>query len=287
MSVTLFDGGEILEVVGESHYQEEIRSVVQQIGREVAAILVPEPDNSYDSNAVSVWIAGFKVGHLSRSDAEVYQTPIIRLMKEEDQPLALTGRIFGGEPEKPSLGVFLYHNPEDFGLRNSSATRGESAPRAGVNTGASEASNMSWYANLPDDPVRAIKELRELLAAEAEPLERHFIFNELERSLYKCRDVFPSALNDFDDVCEQHHSEMGSIRAAFLGQFGDIPVLPTYRQAAIRWQKQHDFESALMWANRGVEVYGNDANRPEGVDDLRKRATRYVEKLAEADSPDR
>lgn len=283
MSATLLEGDEMVEVVGESHYQEEIWSAVQQVGREVVAILVPEPDNPFDSNAVSVWVAGLKVGHLCRSDAEAYQAPIIRLMEKEGQPIALAARIFGGERGKPSLGVFLYHDPEDFGLKQRQAFRDEFASRGGVDTGTAEVSNLPWYTSLPNDPVRAIKKLRELLAAETDPIKRHFMFNELEQSLYKCRDVFPSALNDFDEVCEQHYAEMNTIRPALLELFGDIPVLPTYRQAAIRWQKQRDFESALIWANRGLEVYGSDANRPEGVEDLRRRAKQYVEKLGRSE----
>ena len=36
---------------------------------EVYAVLVAEPDNPYDANAVSVWVKGLKVGYLSREDA--------------------------------------------------------------------------------------------------------------------------------------------------------------------------------------------------------------------------
>src|SRR5665648_1017206 len=95
MSVILFEGRDMLEVVGESHYQEEIQSVVRHIGREVVAVLVPEPENPYDSSAVSVWVAGVKVGHLSRSEAETYQQPIVRLMEQEGQPIAVAGTIHG------------------------------------------------------------------------------------------------------------------------------------------------------------------------------------------------
>jgi hypothetical protein len=32
-------------------------------------VLLAERDNSYDPNAISVWIDGSQVGHLSRDDA--------------------------------------------------------------------------------------------------------------------------------------------------------------------------------------------------------------------------
>jgi len=38
-------------------------------------------------------------------------------MKEEGAPIALTGRIFGGQADRPSLGVWLNHDPGDFESR--------------------------------------------------------------------------------------------------------------------------------------------------------------------------
>lgn len=284
MSVTLFEGHETLEVVGESHYQEEIQTVVHEVGREIAAVLVPEPENPYDSNAVSVWVAGVKVGHLSRSDAELYQMSVARLMRQEGKPIAVAGSIHGGEPGKPSFGVFLRHDPEDFGVRRRNAYREEAASEGSVDTGTSHVSHTSWYEGLPNDPVRSIKTLRGLLEKATDPIDRHFMFNELEKLYYKCRDVFASALDEFDEVCEQHHSEMISIRPALLEEFGDIPVLPTYRQAAIRCQKLHDYQAALTWVERGLEIYGEDANRPDGVEDLQQRSAKFQAKLGLDDS---
>jgi hypothetical protein len=52
-----------------------------------------------------------------------------------------------------------------------------------------------------------------------------------------------------------------------------------YKQASIRHQKRHDWQSALMWAERGLALYGTEAARPEDVDDLKKRATMLRSKL--------
>jgi len=56
-------------------------------------------------------------------------------------------------------------------------------------------------------------------------------------------------------------------------------VLDTYRQMAIRQQKQHDYGQALWWAERGIALYDDYAARPEAVDDLRKRAVGYRAKV--------
>lgn len=107
--------------------------------------------------------------------------------------------------------------------------------------------------------------------------------------MYKSRDSFTSALADYDDTCVRHDSEMESIRDALLSKWGSIPVLETYRQMAIRQQKANRYDGALWWAERGLELYGDNAARPEAVDDLSKRAESYRKRLAthfEVDSQD-
>jgi HIRAN domain len=41
------------------------------------AVLMREPDNPYDSNAIAVYSPAGKIGHLSREDAEEYQDVLI------------------------------------------------------------------------------------------------------------------------------------------------------------------------------------------------------------------
>ena len=49
---------------------------------EVYAVLVAEPDNPYDANAVSVWIQGLRVGYLSREDARRYRPGLLALERQ-------------------------------------------------------------------------------------------------------------------------------------------------------------------------------------------------------------
>ena len=70
--------GEILDVVGESFYRDNLRRVCGRPtaageDRWVWAILVPDPQNQYDPNAVRVEIAGRIVGHLPREIAPEMQ----------------------------------------------------------------------------------------------------------------------------------------------------------------------------------------------------------------------
>jgi DNA-directed RNA polymerase subunit RPC12/RpoP len=109
----------------------------------------------------------------------------------------------------------------------------------------------------------------------------------LQILLYRSRDVFASALDEYDLACRQHDSEMDSIRVAFMAKWGRVPVLELYRQMAIHQQKAKDFEQALWWVERGIAIYGIDCARAEAVEDLRKRATPHRAKLNPQPRPPR
>lgn len=112
-------------VVGESYYQPALCSLAKwapggdKVSHNIVAMLVPEPDNPYDENAIAVRIEGRKVGHLSGEDAVRYGPGVRRLMAEQGDHVALTGVIAGGgylDGEPRLLGVFLNQHPADFGL---------------------------------------------------------------------------------------------------------------------------------------------------------------------------
>jgi hypothetical protein len=147
--------------------------------------------------------------------------------------------------------------------------------------------DLSWLHRLPNDALTAIRELRRLLEHDPDPIDRHFMFCELEDRLYRSRDVFSSALAEYDETCMRHDAEMDGIRAVLLGKFGKVPVLETYRQMAIRQQKAKDWQQAIWWAERGLALYGEQATRPESVDDLRKRLAAYQAKLTTPTKPSR
>jgi hypothetical protein len=146
--------------------------------------------------------------------------------------------------------------------------------------------DLSWYQQLsgsqsPGDIVA----LRMLLAAENDPIDRHFMLAELGKCLYRSRDAFSSALQEFDAVCVQHDAEMDRIRPALYHKFDCVPIIEMYRRAAIRCQKAHDWPRARLWAERGLAVYGSDAARPEAVADLDKRLAYAEAKIAAANAP--
>lgn len=294
----LLRGRDTLEVVGESHYQEDLWHLaggfsVDRVRCAVTAVLLPEPDNPHDSNAVKVLIEGHLVGHLSREDAAVYLPGLRRLMALHTGAIALTGRIVGGGPRDDGLGmlgVFLDHEPADFGLGPSQFTQiGEL--RTGLSQAVStdledDSYDLSWHEHLSGFYTPAdIVALRKLLAGENDPIDRHFMLAELGKCLYKSRDAFASALDEFDAVCVQHDAEMHSIRPALYHKFGSVPVIEMYRQATIRCQKGRNWQRMRFWAERGLAVYGSEAARPEAVGDLHTRLSYANAKIAAANAP--
>jgi hypothetical protein len=298
IEATLYSGDEPLEVVGESRYQDALWMIVggrrpDAVRYQALALLRPEPDNPYDQNAIQVIVEGHLVGYLSREDAALYQPGLLRLMDEcPTGRVALEAQIVGGGPRRDGigfLGVFLDHDPADFGLTPKQAASGRN-----VRTGFSQALatdvddesyDLSWQLKLSDNDVVAIKELRSLLETESDAIDRHYMLCELEKRLYKSREAFDSALDEFDAVCRQHDAEMADLRPALLDKFGAIPVLYTYRQAAIRCQKAKNWQGLHDWAQRGIGVYGEQAVRAEAVEDLRKRLSYATAKIEAAEQP--
>ena len=172
MEVQLYEGRGDLEVVGEASYQDNLWRIVggrsspnDRVRMEVYAVLVAEPDNPYDANAVSVWVQGLKVGYLSRDDARRYQAGLLDLEQLHGKPIALAGAIVGGGMRADGLGrlgVFLDHDPADFGLRPLSPPRASGfAMRTGLSNAvatdeADDSYDLSWMGDLPADDLRAI-----------------------------------------------------------------------------------------------------------------------------------
>ena len=107
-----------LAVVGESYYQQALRIVAS--GRAfgygfdehlpVTAVLVPEPENPHDSNAVRVDVLvdgqSLKVGYLSRENARSYQPHLLELRRQGRIGMC-PARVTGGGSDK-YYGIYLH-----------------------------------------------------------------------------------------------------------------------------------------------------------------------------------
>ncbi len=87
-------------MVGESHYQEALARVVgghQRNGVQYpcVAVLEPEPNNPYDSEAVVVKVGGATVGYLSRGDARAHRALVDKTITTSGAA-SVHARIVGG-----------------------------------------------------------------------------------------------------------------------------------------------------------------------------------------------
>lgn len=282
--VTMFDGHDSLAVVGESHYQDAIwRDIGGQAGVKVQAesiaYLVPEPENPHDRHAVAVLLRSGKAGYLARDDAREIGPGLRALISRHRTHIGLRCSIIGGGPNPDgtsrSLGVWLFYDPTDFGLPATDTSAGSGS----VRTGESTAGIGDWLSKLPEDSVKRITMLRKLLAEEQDPLARHYMYDYLEVALYRARDVFPSALSDYESVATSHDAEMDRIAPALIARFGGMPLLGSYKQLAILKTKQKDHEAARVWVRKGLALYGDRCIAEGAVADLENRLAKLDAKL--------
>lgn len=108
--------GGVVRVVGESHYQDALATITgghSRHGVEVTclAVLVPEPSNEYDREAVMVTINGLTVGYLSREDARLHR-PLIDATLRTAGVAVVEACIGGGwdrgTADRGSFGVELF-----------------------------------------------------------------------------------------------------------------------------------------------------------------------------------
>jgi hypothetical protein len=93
-------------IVGESQYQPMLQRVAKH-GRSFRAILMPEPDNPYDRNAIRVVAEeGTTIGYLSREDALAYRE-VFALLTRHGHVGACRAKLIGGTPGKRTLGVLI------------------------------------------------------------------------------------------------------------------------------------------------------------------------------------
>ena len=101
---TRLHGRELINVAGESHYQDALHAITQGQQRlETTAALIPEPTNPHDPNAVRVEIDEKLVGYLPRAQAVAYG-PLVREPAERGRTAVCEAMVSGRDG---IYGVFL------------------------------------------------------------------------------------------------------------------------------------------------------------------------------------
>jgi hypothetical protein len=101
VSAFMLPGGRAVEVKGEASYQDALSRICGGKCREghhhaVTAVLLPEPGNKYDPNAVQVLVDGSLVGYLAKAEAKRY-SPVLQFMQTKVKATgACAASIVGG-----------------------------------------------------------------------------------------------------------------------------------------------------------------------------------------------
>jgi hypothetical protein len=113
LSVVELAADDYCAVAGESFYGEAIAKTLptcwsdEEDDRVFRAILLAEPDNEYDSNAVGVWSPLGKVGHLPRDEAALYRPLFDEIRRRGYDGGSCEAVMKGGSPDKPNIGIWL------------------------------------------------------------------------------------------------------------------------------------------------------------------------------------
>lgn len=289
IEVVILDGDDDLDVVGESYRQDALWKIVggktsERVRKETIGYLVPEPNNVYDPNAIGVWIQGLQVGFIAKELAREIIDDLHALIESNaGKYIGLRGVVAGGgeRDDGPGmLGVFLEFPADKFGLgvqkspktESGSFTMSTGETDAFVTDAQDDSYDLSWMNDLSGDPSKRIIGLKAVLGSNLEPISRHFAFSQLEEIYYQYKEVFPDALKQYDEVAAQHDAELETtIRTAMINKWGKLPNLVVYKKSAIRHSKYKEFDKALAWAEKGLQVYGTDAFKEEWTLDLQKR----------------
>jgi HIRAN domain len=95
-----------LNIVSESHYQDRLRRV-SSLGRSFTVVMMPEPTNVFDPNAIRVVAEGADtIGYFSREDAASY-APVFKMLARHDCAGTCRARLTRGTGEKRSFDVLL------------------------------------------------------------------------------------------------------------------------------------------------------------------------------------
>ena len=112
------------KIVGESFYVDTIRKIHDKLNgsktrSEVAtqAVLMPEPQNPHDANAVGIYVLNAKVGHLDWETAALYQEDLVILHEQQGLFVCCAAVVYHNRLRGESAigSVRLYMDLEDIG----------------------------------------------------------------------------------------------------------------------------------------------------------------------------
>jgi hypothetical protein len=105
-----------VQIVGETFYLAAIKAATRRVppGSRLPAVLIAEPDNPHDANAVGVYLNGQRVGHQAREIAPAVRAALAKFAAANDgRPPACPAQVIRHDAVPQ---VILYLDPAPLGL---------------------------------------------------------------------------------------------------------------------------------------------------------------------------
>jgi hypothetical protein len=201
-------------------------------------MLVPEPKNKHDGNAIQVKSATSRkvAGYVPapKSGSRNIQQAVLRLLAQGPvQALVLEAEVEQG-PKKQWVSIRVAATLGHFVF----VDRPWDGPELKeFKAAALEAEGARW----PADRRKLRQEVRDARG----PVEQHFALQVLAQAAYRLRDVHPEALEDAEAACREQILLADVAGPALRQEFGTKPAHHGFKQLAIILEKQKRHSEAL------------------------------------------
>ncbi|WP_049904096.1 tetratricopeptide repeat protein, partial [Halococcus agarilyticus] len=87
--------------------------------------------------------------------------------------------------------------------------------------------------------------------------DTHFIYNTLIDACYKQRNEREDAIEECIEYCKKDIE----IAQDFIDEFGEVPVIPSFKRLAIIYEKQKRYKDAIDVCNQALDLGATDGTK--------------------------
>ena len=138
---------------------------------------------------------------------------------------------------------------------------------------------IGTYATSKDPAFAEVMFKYALMARDDNPIDRHFVYNELITLLYKQRENRADAIDLCIKYCIEDIQRIDAFKTANEARFHDgLPVIPSFDRLRIIYEKQGKYREAIQVCSKAIEVEAWDIE--SGNDQI----TKLIKKMKKAES---
>lgn len=138
---------------------------------------------------------------------------------------------------------------------------------------------IGTYATSKDPAFAEVMFKYALMARDDNPIDRHYVYNELITLLYKQRENRADAIDLCIKYCIEDIQRIDAFKAANEARFHDgLPAIPSFDRLRIIYEKQGKYREAIQVCSKAIEVEAWDIEA--GNDQI----TKLIKKMKKAES---